>query len=85
LGLWHHTADPADVFTPERFAAAADRLAGTELGPEAAAELAAMAEIGEERARLATSPCFIDDAAPRQSLRNAFSMVGTTVLQSTKR
>jgi hypothetical protein len=44
-----------------------------------------MAEIGEERARLATSPCFIDDAAPRQSLGNAFSMVGTTVLQSTKR
>jgi 2-polyprenyl-6-methoxyphenol hydroxylase-like FAD-dependent oxidoreductase len=85
LGLWHHTADPADVFTPERFAAAADRLAGTALGPQAAAELAAMAEIGEERARLATSPCFIDDAAPRQSLRNAFSMMGTTVLQSTKR
>jgi hypothetical protein len=44
-----------------------------------------MAEIGEERARLATSPRFIDDAGPRQSLRNAFSMMETTVLQSTKR
>jgi 2-polyprenyl-6-methoxyphenol hydroxylase-like FAD-dependent oxidoreductase len=68
-GLWdfwsifHHASKPADILTPERFEAVAARLAGTPAGDQVMAELAAMAELAEERAGLAASPCFVDDSS----------------------
>ena len=61
--LFHHATTTAEVFTPERLTAVADRLAGTPMGAQVMAELAAMAELAQERARLAAGPCFVDDAS----------------------
>ncbi len=65
LALFHHATTTADVFTPERLGAIAARLAGTPLGAQVTAELTAMTELAEERARLVAAPHFVDDAAPR--------------------
>jgi 2-polyprenyl-6-methoxyphenol hydroxylase-like FAD-dependent oxidoreductase len=61
-GLFHHATRTTDVFTPERLAAVAERVAGTPLGERVMAELVGMAELAEARARLVASPVFVDDS-----------------------
>ena len=60
--LFHRRTRPSEVFTPERFTAVAERVAGTSLGPQVMAELAASSELDEHRRRLVASPCFVEDA-----------------------
>ena len=60
-GMFHRRVAPSDIFTPERFGAAATRLADTPLGPQVMAELAFMTGMAEERAALLASPCFVED------------------------
>ena len=64
-GLFHNgpRTRPSEVLTPERFTAVAERVAGTSLGPQVMAELAASSELDEHRRRLVASPCFVEDAA----------------------
>ena len=52
------------MFSAERLAAVAERLAAEPLGPQVMAELAAMGELAEQRAPLTASPSFIDDGSP---------------------
>ncbi|MCA1841854.1 MAG: NAD(P)/FAD-dependent oxidoreductase [Actinobacteria bacterium] len=74
--LFNHRGSPADVFAPERFAAVAERLAGTPSGPQIMAELGAMEELAEQRARLVASPSFVDDSSPPRPRPEALSNSG---------
>jgi len=62
-GLFHHRTRPTQLFTPERFAAVVDRVAGTSLSSQVMAELDGMAELANQRGRLVASPSFLEDAA----------------------
>jgi 2-polyprenyl-6-methoxyphenol hydroxylase-like FAD-dependent oxidoreductase len=70
--IFHNASKPADILTPERFEAVATRWAGTPAGEQVMAELAAMAEVAEQRAALRASPRFNDDPSrPSQPSRLA--------------
>jgi 2-polyprenyl-6-methoxyphenol hydroxylase-like FAD-dependent oxidoreductase len=64
--LFHHRGSAAEVFAPERFVAVAERMATEPLGPQVMAELAAMSELAEQRARLVASPSLVEDGPPRR-------------------
>jgi 2-polyprenyl-6-methoxyphenol hydroxylase-like FAD-dependent oxidoreductase len=70
-GIFHHRVRPSEVLTPERLGGAAARLAGTSLEPQAHAELAAMVDMAEARAKLAESPVYEDDGPRLAAARSA--------------
>jgi 2-polyprenyl-6-methoxyphenol hydroxylase-like FAD-dependent oxidoreductase len=74
--LFHHRRHPAEVLTAERIAAVATRTAGTPAGDQVMAEVAAMTELAEHRARLAISPQFVDDRSPRRPRTELLSNSG---------
>ena len=79
-GIFHHRRRPADVLTPERLAAVADRMAGEPLGPQVMAELEAMGQLAEQRAGLVASPCYVDDGSARTHRTRAPSALGAAGL-----
>ena len=63
---FQHRLKPSEVLIPERFGAAADRLAGTPAGEQAKAELTAISELAEQRQLLAQRPCFESERGARR-------------------
>ena len=72
-GLFHHATRTTDVFTPERLAAVAERVAGTPLGERVMAELVGMAELAEGPCPALASPSSSDDSDPPRGSFRSFS------------